>query len=658
MILTTAESVQSAGGALESSEPTAGEIAVARPAERQPEGPAAHWKAAVVSLHFIAIGCIVFASVVYGLRLRKAAWDATTQIHFRITMNSAIRWGQRANELGTAQFYDHLIEEFGDDGEFRELPGALRMDYPPLRLMIIARWEKWAEQKFPPKAGRPMRWLPDYEFTRPMLWLNNGCELAGGVAMFLLVHYWLRRCQGAPSRPWLDPVRGCWPGLLAGLLLWFNPAVIFNAHCYPQWDVWILAPFLLAVYFGLLDLWLLAGVCIGIVALGKGQILLVTPVLIIWQLCLGRVGAALRLVVGLMLMVGVVASPWLVNSPLAWHWMICLAVALATLVPLFFYRGETRNGAIVRASVLVPFAVLVLWPWFKQPRPEYFAWTVRALLVMAAAARFLPRKYVVSWFAAGIAGGYFACVRLFNTSMAWYEIGIKFPTRNWQLLYWCKAMNLGAILQENFGWEWHELINLDDYVPKFLLAHPVFAADSAFSHPWVMPMRYLMIAAYGISLLLCGIALAMHERRKSPMFFFAMVTPWVLMFTLLPQMQSRYLVWSAAFSAAAAAISLDGFMLYLLLAVISIADTAVDMMGYSKNQPLSQQWLPLLRPLFPDLAWGMMLIAGIWLYLALSPGRRYRRRGDSALNQSAESPGVSVGGADGQVRSQVIGAIA
>jgi hypothetical protein len=585
-----------------------------------------------LAAHFSAIVFIIIASLLYGLNLRYQAWYATTDIHFSITMNSAIRWGQRANEKDAKDVYQEMVDDFGEEGHFKGIPNALALDYPPLRLLIIARWEKWSEREYPVKLGQQARWYRAYEFTSPMIWLNNACEISGAVAMFLLVRFWLRRCGGAPHKPWLNPLYGTWPALLAGLLLWFNPAVIFNAHCYPQWDVWILPFFLLAVYFGLLNFWLMSGLCIGFVAMGKGQILLVTPALVIWQLCIGRPGAVLRLVIGIVLASGVVASKWLVDNDASYQWMMLVMIAVVIGLSLFFFRSWSRNSLIAHGVALVLCLGLVLWPWMHHVRPTSFGWVLLTLTVSCIAARFLPLRWAPTWLATNAAVALFACVPLFNTSMDWYMVGIKGPTHNWQLLYWCQAMNLGAILQEHYGWEWHQNINLDDYLSKIpiphvspepvsMLQHPWINLVQFLQHPWVFPMRYLMVAAFGVSLLLCGLAMAIHHRRKSPKFLFAMVAPWVLMFTLLPQMQNRYLVWAAAFSAAAAAISLEGLMLYLLIAVISIADTAVDMMQYTSYTPLAQKWLPLLQPLFPDVAWAVLLIAGIWLYLALTPWR-------------------------------------
>jgi hypothetical protein len=597
--------------------------------------------------NLVAVVLIVVFSVIYGLQLRRWAWDKSEQIHFRNSLNNAISWGQYTNQFGKLEVYKKLVETDGEEGRFTAVKDKvalnyphLPLDYPPLRLMIIAKWEAWTEKHFPQKHPWDERWQSVYEFTAPMLWLNTACEMGASVGMFLLVHFWLRQCSGAPARQWARPLIGLWPALFAALLVWFSPAVIYNAHCYPQWDVWILPAFLFAVYLGMLDQWLIAGVCIGIVALGKGQILLVTPALILWQLMIGRFGAVIRLLIGIGLAVAVIASPWMVLGDIANHWVWCALISLLMTVVFFFYRKWTRDSLIIHGSALLACLLLVLWPWMKHSRPPGFGWVFLAILLTAAVARFLPRRWIPSLVAGGVTASLFACVPLFNGSMAWYTVGIEFPTHNWQLLYWCRALNLGAILQENFGWEWHQKINLTDYFPFlhdwFLKAnHPwMFAHVNRWpfvDSPWVFPMRYLMLTAYGISLVLCAIGMAVHYRRKSPMFFFAMVTPWVMLFTLLPQMQNRYLVWAAAFSAATAAFSLNGFMLYLLLGFVSVANTALDMMAWRPDCETSRRWLPILGPLFPDMAWAVLLIAAIWLYMSLSPGRGKRRMADGEL---------------------------
>jgi hypothetical protein len=94
------------------------------------------------------------------------------------------------------------------------------------------------------------------------------------------------------------------------------------------------------------------------------------------------------------------------------------------------------------------------------------------------------------------------------------------------------------------------------------------------------------------------------------------------MFALLPQMQCRYSLWAAAFAAAAASFSLDGFLLYLLLNAQSYVNTLLDMLWWARGTRTSMTWLPLILPTFPDVGWAVLLLAGICVYLSFRRDRR------------------------------------
>ncbi len=658
--------------------------------------------------HGLLVLLVVFGSLQWGYRYRQWIWNQTQGVHFFNSLDNAILWGHYTNQVGVVDVYQKLVKEYGDEGRYNGA-GTLPLDYPPLRLLIMSHWEAWTARHFAPPQNRRYAWRPQYEFTLPMLVFNTGCELAAAVIMFLLVHYWLRRCAGVPGWPWVQPVRGVWPAMVAALVVWFNPAAVFNSHGYVQWDVWIFAPFLLAVYLGLLDQWLLAGICIGAVALGKGQVLIVAPVLAIWQLFTLRRGAVpyvaffgcivlslwiisndflpllwvylgigsalvamlfylllpwtpwrlllgmifgfeifksmlvavtdpfsdqwililaapifiawmtltaspasvIRFGIGIALAIGCVASPWLVCSDVSTAWIITVLIALQLLVSLCFNRSGTKIAIIFQGVAIAIAAQLVLWPWIRSDGPGHFWTSVLILIGFVAAARFLPRRWAPTWFCGGVAAALFACVPLFNTSMAWYEIGIKFGTRNREILTWMDPTNLGKILEESYHWHWAEQLDLAAYLPWL-------------GEPYEIPMRYLMIAAYLISMVLCGFGMAMHQRRRSPQFFFAMAAPWILMFALMPQMDNRYLIWGAVLSAAAAAFSLRGLLMCFALSMITIVDTALDMMSprFAGDAPVAVKWYPRLVPFFPGLSWAVLVLAAIWLYLSVKPARR------------------------------------
>ncbi len=660
---------------------------------------------------------IAFSAYRPGIELRRWMWDQTQGAHMEHTLSNAIEWGHAANKYHMLNVYENLVAEDGEDGDegkFRgtaDMHGTMPLDYPPLRLYIMARWEAWTQKEFPTDDRSPRRsdrphWRPQYEFTRPMLEFNTWCELSAAAVMFLLVYYWLRHCRDLLPWPWPEPIQGAWPALFSALLVWFNPASIFNSDGYVQWDTWLLAPFLLAMLLMLWNQWLIAGICIGVISMCKGQVLLVLPALVAWQLftlrrsaipililCVTGVaglwvsahqsfglsaiywtvtlviqatlllywfprsrrhlllniaaaaittaglilawryqppdlmfavlaapvlilwlaqtkhaGAVPRLLIGIALAITCIASPWLLNKDSAVQWVECVLVALMLLQALFWFRQSSRVSITIQIAAVLLSTWLVLWPWLTAEHPDfnYLAWTFVLLQVFAVAARFLPRRFAPAWYCAAACCAVAACVPLFNTSMAWYDVGIRASTNQHKVLEWCDAANLGAILS-TYQWNFTSTIDLADYL--------------TFLHkPDVIPVRYLMIAAYLICVTLCGFGMAMHHRRRSPRLFFAMVAPWVLLFALLPQMQGRYLMWGAVFSAATAAFSVEGLLLCLLMSFFNVADTAVWMFHMTRQDvPFVEKWAPLFQPLFPGGSWGIMVVAGIWVYLAVRP---------------------------------------
>ena len=60
-------------------------------------------------------------------------------------------------------------------------------------------------------------------------------------------------------------------GIIAALFFWFDPALIWNAHCWPQWDSWVLPFFLWAIVAASWDCWFIAGALIAAGADLPGQ---------------------------------------------------------------------------------------------------------------------------------------------------------------------------------------------------------------------------------------------------------------------------------------------------------------------------------------------------------------------------------------------------
>ena len=301
------------------------------------------------------------AGIFYGLQLRHYAWTATQGSHFRGDIGAGWYWGGRALDQGMFTFYDDL--EYDVAASHGDLQ---RNDYPPLRLSIMTAWVRWTRAHYP--AARA--WQDDYDFTAPMLNTNTAAELLASVLVIPIVVILKLRMENAAatrgqqqlSLDRLGPqrliplpprhrrhryLRAFAAGLFGGLLFWFSPAVVWDGHAWPQWDVWLMPLFLAAVLAAILDCWFVAGVCVVIGAFLKGQMLLGAPVLLLWPLFRGQFGAVTRLICGLVFATAALAAPWMQLTPAAWKWVGC--VTAATLIARLFDAVARRRANRLRA---------------------------------------------------------------------------------------------------------------------------------------------------------------------------------------------------------------------------------------------------------------------------------------------------------------------
>ncbi len=577
-----------------------------------------------VWLAWVSVMLLFVGAIYWGIQLRRWAWDQTTSIRFVNSVSNAIEWGNQARRIGVLEVYDDLYSRFGPTGDYAG-PARFALDYPPLRLLIADAWTSWAYDKYAVPKGQTLYWRPDYEFTEPMLRLNMGCELAAAAGMFLLVYRWMRMCAlPAPERWWTRRISQGWgrtehleqlralpstvglrAATCAALLIWFNPAVIFNAHVYPQWDVWLLPPLIWAIFFGLIDWWLPAGMAVAISAMTKGQILLALPLLIAWPLLLGNFRAVLRLCVGLLAGVGMVVWPWMTRGEPAHLWMVHVAVSAMLILAAGLLPRRSVAWWVLRSILALAAGVVLCAPaWRLSNENLLYTAAVSALVITIALAGsrwWMPTALATLW-----AGSLALTVPLFGASMAWYEVGIKYGTRHWRQLYWCLAPNLGSILQVRFGWRYADVADMS-WVPWLGLGQ--------------VPIRQVMMALYVIALVPCVIGVVRHRRNHDPRLLVAFAAPLLMAYALLPQMIERYLIWPAAMLSAYAAISFSGLLLWLVLSVIACLMMFGYMLTMVRLTPVSQEWLSLVQSTFPDIGWAVLVLAGVVLCLAVSSSR-------------------------------------
>lgn len=339
----------------------------------------------------LLIGFVAAAAIAGGLWLRRWAWDASANAHFVPDIRNAHRWGRAATRIGYPNLYRDRVGKLNPNLN-------LQLDYPPLRLLIMERWAGWTRREFPENR----RWQPSYEFNAPLLRLNSVFELISALAVFFLVVLWSRRATGDRAPPRSHQVRGA----IAALLVWFNPALIWVAHCWPQWDAWGVAVYLAAALFASLGWWLTVGLAIGVGALLKGQILVVAAFFVLWPLFARNFGGAARVLLGLFLGLALGGSPWFLGTFESGRWAFHPPAA-------FWVAG------VLGATALA----LTVW---KRRNPEVSA---------------------APWLAAAATAALALCVPLFDADLAWMKVGFLFGSGHFPVLRMGRATNLSALLE-------------------------------------------------------------------------------------------------------------------------------------------------------------------------------------------------------------------
>lgn len=493
-----------------------------------------------VAAIYVTLVALAMGGIWAGIELRRWVWDKTHDARFKGDIRNAFRQGKRAQDLGYLNVYDTLVEKHGVGGRYG-------CDYAPLRLGIATTWVGWLERQEPGIT----KWRNEHALTWPLLRLNLAMELTAAVLMFFVVRLWVRRQGDGEGRP--SEIRAAALGAAAAGLLWFNPALIIDAHAWPQWDAWALPFFLGATLAVSLRRYGIAGLLIAVCAMLKGQILLVCPVFLLIALFRRDWRGLVNGPIGFALGTALIASPWLLRDG--------TALKLALLIAVF---GAVLLWSINRTG----------WrsPWLHS----------------AAGAVAIFGVALTAW--------------VFEGSLAWYHVGWSGPTEQYLRMHMGTTANLAALLRDGWGWR---------------VMDPVAATWL----PFELPLRTAMIIAYGATLVWCGwfAARAADARRK--VFLLAVVSPWVLMFALMPQMHERYLVWGAATSAAFVALGAGPMLVHGFVTAVASLQVLIPLMQSD------QELLPAVR-LFadgavPGVGWGLLVVCGALLVMMCrrSPSR-------------------------------------
>lgn len=530
-----------------------------------------------IALRGILILLLAAGAFASGVWLRVRLWDWTLHSRFLPDITNGYNWGREADRVG----YLNLYETLGQPER-----GRRYTDYAPLRLGVMSawvQWLKWREYPLTPYPDDNAQFTRDYH--APLLNFNMTLETLTALSAALLAWH-VRRRNAAPGDRW----GAAWLALIAGLLVWFNPALIYEAHAWPQWDIWPMPFFLLALYCGFRRWWLVAGLLIGAGSMLKGQILIVGWTIPLWALCVGDWRGTFRVVLGAYVAIMLIGSPW-----------------------VFSHYDPTTSARAIHTDAI----------------------GITNLATLAAI--LLPRRFSPTRVCAVLAVCLYVSMRYLGGTDYWLQSSFSVGTWNYPRMIMGSTSNLPAILQHRYGFtDVH-------YVLFTLPALAYFDASGAEQWRWggQVTIRTLMLSIFFTLSAINAIRAAMLDRQRDPRVLLALTLPWLLFFLIPCQIHERYLIFAAICSATWAVCSpgilMIGVIVTLVAAIHMMQWTlggSVDVarrLGELPGRPLQQirQWLDGTHP---DIAWLLLLAAAVLLYNILTPRLR---RGDDGTEPHA-----------------------
>ncbi len=578
---------------------------------------------------------LMVAMVFEGANLRRYAWDYTQPIRFLGDIHRNYEFGQQALQAGFLNVYENHVAAQPDE--------AHKINYSPLRLAVFEVWATRTQRAYP---GTP-QWLPSHRFNAFLMYFNTALELASAIAAFLIVHHWLRRTwqprsllPDASEKPRPGPWVGIFRATLAFILVWFSPAMIISAHGWPSWDSWVVPFFLWAVLLCCWDYWFLAGLVLGIGAMFKGQQLFVAAMFILWPLFALQLRNALKWISGFVFAFAIIASGWMlttrpdVASPLrAVNWPAVLWVAGSALALILVGIRTNLKDRLPRVCFLAVAGVAIgaiSWPVLRGGHSLLAVLTLLAASTLATVLAWhlawRGKLYVI---AATIGATLLLCIAFFGAGTAWWELGFMYGTQRHTDMVIGPGNNLCALLQGRFGWT--SIHDIAWTIPaNWIGSSPAVAID--------IELRNLLLGIYAILLVAACLAIAIQWRRKDRNFLIAIVTPWMLFYTIPAQIHERYLLFAAGTGACAVGASLGLGLLDVFLILLTAAQTADCMM---MANGVSVRWgMDLAHPIFnhdfalflarirPDISWAVLLACAIYFYLSFT---RYRKPAPAQL---------------------------
>jgi hypothetical protein len=369
-----------------------------------------------------------------GVEWREAVWDWSAPARFTGDINNALHQGDRVvkdaggTDASLGQLWSAYVGRYEKIADATPDGRVAHLDYPPVRLLIATMWSFNTRNVHGPGGYRDER-------AGFMMSINYVCEVVAALGILWLVRSVMVRA-GRSVRA--SEIMAC----ACAMLFWLNPALIQNAHAWPQWDVWLVPFYVLACGCIVNRCGWIAGALLLAGSMMKGQLLIVVPVMLAWPMLARDIRTAVGVLAGFLCAGAIMLSPWMIRGSIAW--------------------------AVVVIGVVIA-AGLTWWP-------------VRRKTTWSTSTRVWTAGIVASFVLALLS--FIVGTRLGGT-MAWLEVG--FPTTKYPTMALGQMHNLAAILAQQWGWQ------LDSQVSIFGIDGPM--------RSWLIRgfILFLVIATIGLA---------------------------------------------------------------------------------------------------------------------------------------------------------------
>jgi hypothetical protein len=526
-----------------------------------------------------------------------------------------------------------------------------------------------------------------FDFMAPPLYFNAAMEVFASVCGFFLTRHWvLRANEGKPRYPfegvwqgaaaavilWLSPdmmlsshawvTWDTWivpwflcAALLASLDWWFVAGLalgigtMFKAQQLCVAPIFVLWPLVQGI-FGAIGRWVV-GLIFAIAIVGSPWCLSYLPpdklqdartvqetISVpqyppdLFQIPRRLDTAAISWIVGLALLTA--AVPLLLSN-----FSSGSSLHQPTKLKAFLHSPATW----VVATVFIIF-IAAYWPFLLAGNRHLWWLGILTSATLAASALLVRIRNLPFVVAGAVGGGLLLSILLFHGGDGWLKCTFAYGLDHWPYMIQGLTSNIPAVLEQRFGWS-HEaqdtaftLPAIHRDWPALLVNHQLWPAVD-----WDISAKTLFDSIYIIFLILSGVAVGIQARRNDRRMLMALVTPWLLFFLIPVQIHERYLVFGAGAAACAIGADVGAFFLWLLLSLCSSVmlvnvlfhgrPNGIDEFGQNLNTLAPRLFSPdsgqtisqTLAATHPDIAWALVVVALIFLYISIVPTPKAKR---------------------------------